>query len=145
MVISITKITQCWDCLIFIMGIPILVRQHLYTETVPRLTEVWMKHLIWWYSWMNIMSILELFLFMAWLIARTSFEIVMIKIKPFLCTQVTFGASTFVTWRNWYKMLATHMNQLKWVVVSMNTLQSLFSTNIFLCILFCVTHQQFLN
>ena len=33
--ISIIKIRQPWDCLIFIMGIHILVRRHLYIETSP--------------------------------------------------------------------------------------------------------------
>ena len=33
--ISIIKIRQSWDCLIFIMGAPILVRRHLYIETGP--------------------------------------------------------------------------------------------------------------
>ena len=33
--ISNIKIRQSWDPLICIMGIPVLVRQHLYTETVP--------------------------------------------------------------------------------------------------------------
>ena len=34
--ISIIKIRRSWDRLIFIMGIPMLVKRHLYTETVPR-------------------------------------------------------------------------------------------------------------
>ena len=33
--IPMFKIRQSWNCLIFNMGIPILVRQHLYTETAP--------------------------------------------------------------------------------------------------------------
>ena len=34
--IFITEFKQSWDCLIFKMRIPILVRQHLYIETGPR-------------------------------------------------------------------------------------------------------------
>ena len=33
--VSIIKIRPLWDHLIFIMGIPVLVRQHLYIEVVP--------------------------------------------------------------------------------------------------------------
>ena len=33
--ISIKKIRRSWDRLIFIMGVPILVRRHLYIKTVP--------------------------------------------------------------------------------------------------------------
>ena len=35
--IAITKIRRSWDCLIFIMGIPILVRRHRYIEMSPGL------------------------------------------------------------------------------------------------------------
>ena len=42
------KIRRSRDRLIFNMGIPILVRQHLYTETVPRwlitLSSPWWRH-----------------------------------------------------------------------------------------------------
>ena len=34
-----TTIIKIQDCLIFIMGIPILVRQHLYTEMAPHVCE----------------------------------------------------------------------------------------------------------
>ena len=34
--ISIIKIRRAWDCLIFIKGIHILIKQLLYTEMVPR-------------------------------------------------------------------------------------------------------------
>ena len=34
--IPMLKIRQSWDCLIFFMGIPIMVRRHLYTETAPK-------------------------------------------------------------------------------------------------------------
>ena len=34
--IPMLKIRRSWDCLIFNMGIPILVRRHLYIETAPR-------------------------------------------------------------------------------------------------------------
>ena len=34
------KIRRSWDCLNFIMGIPILVRQYLYIETTPWLLAV---------------------------------------------------------------------------------------------------------
>ena len=34
-VISIIKIRRSWDHLIFMMGIPILVKQHLYIKTAP--------------------------------------------------------------------------------------------------------------
>ena len=35
------KIRQSWDYLIFSMGIPILVRRHLYIETAPRCSRQW--------------------------------------------------------------------------------------------------------
>ena len=35
MLISIIKIRWSWDCLLFMMGMPILVRQRLYIETAP--------------------------------------------------------------------------------------------------------------
>ena len=34
-VISILKIRRSWDCLIFMMGIPVLVRRHIYIQTTP--------------------------------------------------------------------------------------------------------------
>ena len=40
----IIKIRRSWDRLIFIMGIHILVRRHLYIETVPRWINVCMHH-----------------------------------------------------------------------------------------------------
>ena len=36
MEIFMMKITRPWDCLIFIMGIPTLVRWHLYIEKAPK-------------------------------------------------------------------------------------------------------------
>ena len=41
--IPIIKIRQWWDCLIFIMVIPIRVRWHLYTETAPLIKRVMYK------------------------------------------------------------------------------------------------------
>ena len=38
---SMIKIRQSWDSLIFVMGIPILVRTHLYIETAPRIILQW--------------------------------------------------------------------------------------------------------
>ena len=35
MVITMLKVRQSWDCLIFNMGIPILVREHFYIVTLP--------------------------------------------------------------------------------------------------------------
>ena len=35
--IFIIKIRRSWDCLIFMMGIPKVVKQHLYIEMAPRL------------------------------------------------------------------------------------------------------------
>ena len=37
--IQMFTIIQSWDRLIINLGIPILVRRHLYTETVPRYPE----------------------------------------------------------------------------------------------------------
>ena len=35
--ISLIKIKRSWDCVMFIMEVPTLVRWHLYIETAPRL------------------------------------------------------------------------------------------------------------
>ena len=37
--IHIIKVRPSWDCLIFIMGVPLLVRQHLYTIRRPFIME----------------------------------------------------------------------------------------------------------